>query len=203
MSLHDFRCLSVYTSVNVYTSDKSETSQFPPLVNLHMIVFWQFFPVLIMRLLIIGLVHFFELCVPALRLFVLIQNIYLSPSLRWCFSIYFSRIQCRRLLNWNALLGRRLRTWISWRKREEMGHFLGSPKPSKFEDAGADLRSAVPWSWYSQNVRQRKLWRHLPRRPVWETVDLKPDCLAKKAVNLWPQIRSQNLTPVLGSTISL
>jgi len=91
--------LSVYTSVNVYTSDKSETSQFPPSVNLHMIVFWQFFPVLIMRLLIIGLVHFFELCVPALRLFILSQNIYLSPSLRWCFSIYFSRIQCRRLLN--------------------------------------------------------------------------------------------------------
>lgn len=70
---------------------------------------------------------------------------------------------------------------------EDMGHFLGSPKPSKIEDAGADLRSAVPWSWYSQNVRRQKFWRHLPRRPVWETMDLKPNCMAKKSMNLWPK----------------
>jgi hypothetical protein len=75
-----------------------------------MLVFWQFFPVLIMRLLLIGVAHFFELCAPSLHLLFLIQNIYLSPRLRLCFSICFSRIQSRRLPNLNALLDRRIQS---------------------------------------------------------------------------------------------
>jgi hypothetical protein len=157
------------------------------------------FPVLIMRLLIMGLVHFFELSVPALRLLILIQNIYLSPSLRWCFSIYFSRIQCRRLLNLNALLGRQIRTWISLRKREEMGPLFGVAKAQQIWGRWCgppQCRALVVI--FAERTAAKALATFAAEASLRD-MDLKPNCLAKKTVNLWPQIRSLNLTPVVGS----
>ena len=131
------------------------------------------------------------------------SNIILSPRLRWCFSIFFSQEYDVDACFVSVLFREgELKIWNARKKRKEMGHILGSPKTSKTEDARVYPYCALPWSWYSQNVRRRKLWRHLPRRPVWETMDLKPNCVAKKSVNLWPQIRSQNVTPVLGSRLA-
>ena len=218
MRLLGFHSLSVHISVSVCTSDKSETPRLPAFVCLHIcqrLHIWQKWdsstsPVRLFTYLSIVFTsgkrwdpstspvrwctHLWTLLNPAKLKFLDFRTLSVYTFLH-----VISRIQCRRLLNLNALLGRRIQTWKRRRKREEMGHFLGSPKTSKTEDAGMGLYSAVPWSWYSQTARRRKLWRHLPRMPVWETMDMKPNCLAKTLRNLWPQIRSLKLTPVVGS----
>ena len=120
------------------------------------------------------------------------------------------------MLSWKG----RLNIKALRKKHKKMGHFLGSPKPSKTEDTRVYLYSALPWSSYSQNLRRRELWRHLPRRPIWETMDLKPNCAAKNSwifdpkfgPKIWPQfwghdshvsiiepLNGVSVTPFLGS----